>query len=1117
MDPKDLEQLELFCQSLYGGQPIQQNEAHEVLMPLLRDVQKIPLLRDIMAQSTNLQALLFASSGLVTVITNNWSHVPDSQKIELREFLLNYIYNRGPEMLKCAPEVLGQFIHLYCRIVKLGWLEEVYNHPVVQHVGQFLAATTQHWIIGLSIYSDLTQEMQPQMGKFVAKLRRGALNFKETVLPKIFAVCLRAIGTQFSQVTVQTLEQFHNGTARVGDTYEELRMLQQILQLCYNCLSFDFMATMPDDTSEEQSTVMVPQSWDVLRSDKVPRILFELYAQNWNKSPPCAVLCLRCLVVVAALRKSFFNTEAEDLSHINSFMVGTMDIIRNKMGLTNDDCYHELCRLLGKINASNQLSQLLQSAAFPMWMEQLHTFTVEALKNWQHMPNSKHYLLGVWAHMVVPLAYMRGKVPTVLETNILQVTLEFIQSRLTMAEAIVNAGDDLDFDNPLEDEILRMEQADLFSRLCRCQYRAVCSRVIELFQSLDKTTMTPNFYAVKEEKVAWLVLLAGAMLNGSSSLRLTGDESNMTALCLQTMNIELVGQVFLNMAASDAKPTECVRLEMSYLHFLTYFKKFFVSEHTKGSISGDCRERFSQVPGCPPGMDGAQYLLNRLVEKVFFNLQCRVSDEGVIKKTLAFFSELSSGIDIVHYADRSPHLVVSARLILQCKTLRFALLNHADRGFRFLQLPQYGRYRTIYYSILCKLLLLELSGDDEHSDNVLKFEGFMDHHKNVIDQLWNLTAPMLASPECKPTIVGLMRDLKGICKSCVSVEAYQMFFNWIVNAPKQPGKSRLHLMKRLVEACWSDCDIMVPLVKCLAEFLDNRGHRITFDKTSANGILLFKESAGIVMSYGLKLLQMLQSAGNGPRHSGGDAETYKKIYKGVAACLQVLDHTLAGDYVNFGVFEVYGDATLDEVLRLAFELCLSIPIEDLQAYSKSLQPLYVFLDISTRLFMPQLLSLTPDNVAQLVNACLDGLCSYEVPVSLCAAGALDHFVTHIYNERNSTVTGGAPHPARIFLESHIECLRRAMILIFNLLLSGDSNSAWSVSRPLLGLILLNQNEFAQLPQSLSVNMSEERKAKLQHCFAALMNGLDGTLSHQNKDTFTKNVYIFSQEARLSFV
>nr|BAN64334.1 conserved hypothetical protein [Babesia bovis] len=393
----------------------------------------------------------------------------------------------------------------------------------------------------------------------------------------------------------------------------------------------------------------------------------------------------------------------------------------------------------------------------------------------------------------------------------------------------------------------------------------------------------------------------------------------------------------------------------------------------------------------------------------------------------------------------------------------------------------------------------------------------MEYHTRVVDQLWNLNPPMLASPECKQTIIGLMRDLKGICKSCVSVEAYQMFFNWIVNAPKQPGKSRIHLFKRIVDACWSDVDIMLPLAKCRAELLDNRGHRITFDKTSANGILLFKESSGIVMNYGVKLLQLIQQTSPGSRLVTGNNETYKRIYKGAAACLQVLEHTLGGEYVNFGVFEIYGDATLDDVLRLAFQLCLSIPIEDLQAYSKSLHPVYSFLDISTKLFMPQLLSLSSDNVAHLINVCMDGLCSYEASTSLSSASALDNFVTHVYSERNSTVTGGTPHPARLFLESNIGCLRRAMIMIFNLLLSGDSNSAWSISRPLLGLILLNQAEFAQLPQTLAVNMSEEKQTKLQHCFVALMNGIDNTLSHQNKDTFTKNVYIFSQEARLSFV
>ncbi|KAK2198310.1 bifunctional Armadillo-like helical/Armadillo-type fold/Exportin 4-7-like [Babesia duncani] len=1103
MEVSELQQIELLCQALYGGQPAHQNEAHEVLMPLLGDVQKIPLLREILANSSNLQALLFASSGLVSLFTSHWSQVSDVQKKELREFLLNYLYNRGPEMLKCAHEVLGQFIRLYCRIVKLGWLEEANNQSIITHVNQFLAATTQHWIIGLSIYTNLTLEMQPQMGKFVAKLRRGALNFKETVFPEIF------------QVTIKTLDQFHSGTALVADAAEETRLLQQILQLCNNCLSFDFMATMPDDTSEEQATVMIPQGWDALRSDKIPRLLFDLYAQNCVKRPACAVLCLKCLVVVAALRKSFFNSEAEALGHLNAFMLGTLEIIRSRAGLSNDDCYHELCRLLGKINAANQLSQLLQSNAFPLWTEQLHSFTMEALRNWQHMPNSIHYLLGVWAHMVVPLAYMRGKVPSLLETNIFQVTLEFVASRFAMAEAIVKAGDDVDFENPLEHEILRLEQADLFSKLCRCQYRPVVNHILDLFKGLDSTSvsMDMHFAAIKQEKLAWLVLLSGAMLNGSCSLRLTGDDPNLSPMCLQTLNIDLVGQCFTHMAASDAMAQENPKLELAYLHFLTHFRKFFISEHTKGTISGDIRERFAQIQGCPPGMDGTQYLLNRLVEKVFFNLQNRFSNETVVKKTLALFNDLSSGIDIVHYADRSPHLIVSARLILQCETLRMALLNHAEPFTKFLSIPQYGKYRTMYYSILTKLLLLDISGDDNASESILKFEAFMGHHQRIVEQLWNYQ--YLAAPECKSTIIGLMRDLKGVCKSCVSVEAYQMFFNWIVNAPKQPGKSRIHLLTKCTEACWADHEIMVPLIKCLAEILDNRGRRISFDKTSANGILLFKDSAKIVMLYGVKLLQMSSASSNNLYQSSTD--TYKKVYKGLAACLEVLNHTLGGDYVSFGVFDVYGDTSLEEVLKLAFELCLAIPLEDLQSYPKAMQPYFRFLDLCTRMFMPNLLQLTCKQIAQLISTCSDGLCCFEASTSLSAASTLDNFTTYCFTQ--TTSSSKAPETSAVvqFLEMETECLKRTMILIFHLLLRGDSNSAWSMSRPLLGLILLNQVEFQKLPQQLAANMPEEKQAKLHRCFAGLMNGIENNLTPQNKDIFTKNVYMFSQEARVSFV
>merc|ERR1719201_1180191 len=78
-------------------------------------------------------------------------------------------------------------------------------------------------------------------------------------------------------------------------------------------------------------------------------------------------------------------------------MQGTTGILGGKLGLQDHGCYHELCRLLGKINATHQLNELCASEQFQVWIEQVYSFTMDSLRHWEVMPNSKHYLLGFWA------------------------------------------------------------------------------------------------------------------------------------------------------------------------------------------------------------------------------------------------------------------------------------------------------------------------------------------------------------------------------------------------------------------------------------------------------------------------------------------------------------------------------------------------------------------------------------------------------------------------------------------------------------------------------------------------------------------------------------------------
>jgi len=51
--------------------------------------------------------------------------------------------------------------------------------------------------------------------------------------------------------------------------------------------------------------------------------------------------------------------------------------------------------------------------------------------------------------------------------------------------------------------------------------------------------------------------------------------------------------------------------------------------------------------------------------------------------------------------------------------------------------------------------------------------------------------------------------------------------------------------------------------------------------------------------------------------------------KGVVVCFSMLKAALSGNYVNFGVFRLYGDSALDDALGIFVKLLLSVTQNDL--------------------------------------------------------------------------------------------------------------------------------------------------------------------------------------------
>eukprot|EP01071_Lankesteria_metandrocarpae_P004787 Lankesteria_metandrocarpae@DN3691_c0_g1_i1.p1 len=1051
-------------------------------------------------------------------------------------------------------------------------MEKVQEQNVVNQVKEFLSASTPHWVVGLTIFSELVADFQPLASSPDSRSRRAAQNFKDSALPRI------------TSVGVATLQNISLDTMSISNQQEERKLLQQVLQMVRNSFSFDFMGVMPDDASDDQSTVMVPMSWDFLHSANLTETLFSLYKKSWTATPPwpqCARLCLQTLVLLAAFRRTFFPKESERLLQIGQLVSGTANILETHMGLDDDDCYHELCRLLGKIRAANQINDLAASPAFSLWIEQAFRFTMHAMVDWKHLPNSKHYLLGLWGGLVSPRRNRHD-----VESYVEQVTSAYIESRLQIAEAMASNTDD-DFENPLNNEVLRSEQLEVLSVLGRSCYVKIATQVMQSFDTVNNEgrsrAISQDIYL---EKLTWLVYMIGALIGGHKALLTQLSRASM--ICnfragiedsgnsdsggkmesAERSHCELAVRVFRLISESESHATGwSENMEAAFLYFLEQFRKYMVFRPMRrpqatilssmGSDEEEPDRRELSTMASMLGLGQEDELPGLVVRKAIFNLQKRTTYESVVQQSLQLLTAVCNGVGIAELNERPSPVFIKENVMLRTALIPKILHNHSGAEFEgFFANPRYTRMRTQYFANLMKLLLLELrfnenqstqnqrfSGQSPTAESPLqspKFDDFMapfvktfahfnyQCNKSLSVASASMTgatpgavgvpfsAAELANPTYKQTLIGIFRDLRGLLVACHSPESYLLLFNWLVNDPKNPQRSRISLMSESAKAWWADHEVMIPLLRLAAEICYNRGRRILFDSTSASGLILFKEISTILAAYGHRILQKQFHEETATGISAGAVETtlYRGKYKGLARALEMYSNALCGDFTNFGVFEMYNDHVLSSSLSLAFDMCLAIPNDDLQAYFKTLKPVYAFLEVVTKTFVAELMSLQPVQLASLFRSIEDGLCAFDSSTAMQACATLDHVVVFIFNKRALQDEDG--EKVRKFLLEQPEALKRMLQVCFQLLMAGEAASTWSISRPVLGLILLHEQEFIQIKEHYvqSPLYNEERQQLLRNCFEQLMNEVAADLRPANKDLFTRNMFKFAHQLRL---
>lgn len=121
---------------------------------------------------------------------------------------------------------------------------------------------------------------------------------------------------------------------------------------------------------------------------------------------------------------------------------------------------------------------------------------------------------------------------------------------------------------------------------------------------------------------------------------------------------------------------------------------------------------------------------------------------------------------------------------------------------------------------------------------------------------------------------------------------------------------------------------------------------------------------------------------------------------------------------------------------------------------------------------------------------------------------LDHIVTYVFRQltakgkkARSVVEqqGGAPLQLIRLMEVRPELLQQMLSSILNIVMFEECRNQYSMSRPLLGLILLNEEYFGQLRQSIIRSQPVDKQGLMAQWFENLMDGIERNVTAKNRD------------------
>merc|ERR1712142_1334861 len=152
----------------------------------------------------------------------------------------------------------------------------------------------------------------------------------------------------------------------------------------------------------------------------------------------------------------------------------------------------------------------------------------------------------------------------------------------------------------------------------------------------------------------------------------------------------------------------------------------------------------------------------------------------------------------------------------------------------------------------------------------------------------------------------------------------------------------------------------------------------------------------------------------------------------------------------------------------------------------------------------------------------EGLQALDTMVCTGCCATLDHIVTYLFKKvtnkvwegkksRGNSQTSPENDPLVAVIKMRPEILQQMLQTVLNIIMFEDCRNQWSMSRPLLGLILLNEDYFQNLRDQIIASQQADKRAAMMTWFENLMEGIERNLLTKNRDRFTQNLSVFRRD------